>query len=352
MLIEELTQIADETNYLKLISSCRSTIPELRPRIFLTTNPGGKGHNWVKNRFVDIGDPMKVHFDKKTGRSRVYIPATVDDNPTLKDNDPAYISFLEGLPDNLRKAWRYGDWNVFAGQYFSEWNPEKHIVEPFKIPASWKRYRSIDFGRTAPYCCKWYAIDYDGNVWVYREYYSHRPDLGEEGKDADVNALEVARLSAIDPIIEGRRYQYSVLDSASFAEEGHGENIAKMMARVTKGKLTCIPSSKKRIAGWTIMHEYLAWDKDHLPKLRYFNTCVNSIRTIPSLIHDERRPEDLDTTMEDHSADTDRYLLQTFRSRKTPKPLNPTQKRLKELKESMGITAGYNPRNYEEDYKD
>jgi len=347
LLIEELTQIPTEERYLKLLASCRSTIPELKPRAFLTTNPGGPGHAWVKTRFIDVAPPNTFYKDPITGRGRIFIPAKVEDNPTLIKADPQYVSFLESLPYNLKKAWREGRWDIFAGQYFTEWNPEKHIIEPRDIPKHWKRYRAIDFGRASPFACYWVAIDYDGNAYVYREYYSHRPDLHEQGKDADVNALEVVRLSSEDPIIEGRQYQYTVADSSIFADEGHGETIAHLMARVTKNKLLCIPSSKKRIAGWTIMHQYLRHDKTTEPKLKFFNTCHNAIRTIPTLIHDEKRPEDLDTTGEDHAADAIRYLLQTFRERKTKKPLNATQKKILQLKQEMGMSGGYDPGFYE-----
>jgi len=351
MNIEEINLIPTENSYLKLISSCRSTIPELRPRIFLSTNPGGAGHVWVKARFVDIAEPMKVYIDPFTKRTRVYIPATVEDNPTLMKNDPSYVAYLDSLPDTLRKAWRYGDWNVFEGQFFNEWRLDKHVAIPFKIPDTWKRYRAIDFGRSAPFVCLWFAIDYDGNVICYREYYSHRPDLGEIGKDADVNAKAVVELSKEDPIIEGKQYEYTVLDAASFADEGHGEKISELMARVTKGHLNCIPSSKKRIAGWTIMHKYLRWDDkpDKKPQLKFFSTCKESIRTIPALIHDEHRPEDANTNMDDHCADSCRYYLQTLRSKKTAIPMTVAQKRFHNYKKSIGEDSGYNPNEYNDE---
>ena len=349
MLIEEINLIPRENDYLKLLSSCRSVVPELTPRVFLSTNPGGAGHMWVKARFVDITEPMRVYTDPDTGRTRVFIPATVEDNPTLMINDPSYVRYLDSLPEAQRKAWRYGDWNVFEGQYFNEWRNDVHVVEPFKIPDTWKRYRSIDFGRNAPFACLWFAIDHDGNVWAYREYYSHRPDLNEIGKDADINAKNVVGLSLQDPVIEGVRYQYSVLDSASFAEEGHGEKISALMSRVTKGELNCIPSSKKRIAGWTVMHNYLRHDKENPPKLRFFKNCHNAIRTIPSLIHDAHRVEDLDTSMEDHVGDLCRYFLQTLRGKKTKKPLTTAQQRIKEYKQSIGETSGYNRTMYDDE---
>lgn len=122
MLIEELTQIPTEERYLKLISSCRSTIPELRPQVFATTNPGGPGHKWVKNRFNLGGDTRSnvLVTDQITGRTRIFIPAKVDDNPHLMDNDPDYVRFLDGLPDGLREAWRHGSWQEveIKGAYY------------------------------------------------------------------------------------------------------------------------------------------------------------------------------------------------------------------------------------------
>ncbi len=112
MLIEELTQIPSEESYLKLISSCRSTIPELKPQVFATTNPGGRGHRWVKNRFRLNGNTNRIirTYDEVMNRYRVFIPAKVDDNPYIMQNDPTYVKFLDSLPDGLREQWREGSW--------------------------------------------------------------------------------------------------------------------------------------------------------------------------------------------------------------------------------------------------
>ena len=112
ILIEELTQIPSERRYIELISSCRSTVDGLAPMVFATANPGGLGHNWVKQRFVDSGTPRVPFVSESTGRQTVFIPATVDDNPTLVEKDPDYIKFLDGLPADLKKAWRHGSWEL------------------------------------------------------------------------------------------------------------------------------------------------------------------------------------------------------------------------------------------------
>lgn len=121
LLIEELTHIPSEESYLKLISSCRSTI-NIEPRIFATTNPGNSGHTWVKRRFIDPARPITEFKDEVSGRTRIFIPATVDDNVVLMEKDPAYVKFLESLPPDLKAQWRYGSWEdqKIKGAYYSD----------------------------------------------------------------------------------------------------------------------------------------------------------------------------------------------------------------------------------------
>jgi hypothetical protein len=122
ILIEELTQIAKEQNYLMLIASCRSTVKGIHPQVFATTNPGGAGHKWVKDRFIDVAESGKRFLDEKTGRSRIFIAAKVQDNPYLMEADPDYVHMLDGLPDGLRQAWRDGSWDdvEIDGAYYSQ----------------------------------------------------------------------------------------------------------------------------------------------------------------------------------------------------------------------------------------
>lgn len=128
LLLEELTQISREGDYEKLLGSCRSTTPELRPQVFATTNPDGDGHDWVKARF-DCGNPdekIREYLDKQTGltRRRLFIPAKVEDNPTLIENDPGYVAYLNSIQDPvLRKQWREGSWEEpkVEGAYYTKW---------------------------------------------------------------------------------------------------------------------------------------------------------------------------------------------------------------------------------------
>ncbi len=124
ILIEELTHIPSEDHYLKLIASCRSTIPGIEPQVMANCNPDGPGFSWVKKRWGLDGIPNEPIWnrDEKTGRMRVFIPSRVEDNLVLMQNDPEYINNLKGLPDGLREAWLYGSWSdpIIPGAYYTQ----------------------------------------------------------------------------------------------------------------------------------------------------------------------------------------------------------------------------------------
>lgn len=329
ILIEELTQIPTEERYLKLISSCRSAIPELKARVFATTNPGGPGHSWVKKRFVDVIEPTKVYKDPVTGRGRVFIPATVNDNPILTEADPGYMAFLNGLPEALRKAWRDGNWDVFAGQYFTEWDHTKHVCAPFAIPLSWPKFRSIDIsGHSGVTSCHWYAVNNDGRVFVYREYY-------KSDKDYDEHAKAIYEMSLDEDGIE-EPYRYTVIDSSAFAKAGFSETPAEIYNR--HGVNGLIPSAKDRVPGWTTVHQYLRWDEKLSPSLQIFSTCYNLIKEVPLAQHDEKNPEDIltkyDGATHNDALDDLRYFLRTLRETKAVKPLTPIERKLQQNMQS------------------
>lgn len=123
ILIEEVTHIPTEDQYLKLIASCRSTVPGIKPQVMVNCNPDGVGFSWVKRRWNIEGTPVEPIWttDAKTGLVRVFVPSRVEDNPTLIENDPTYISMLKGLPDGLREAWLYGSWSdpIIPGAYYT-----------------------------------------------------------------------------------------------------------------------------------------------------------------------------------------------------------------------------------------
>ena len=311
--VDELTKNPKETfDFLRL----RKRWPGIEHTKFIgASNPGGIGHDWVKQLWIernfstDETEKNQFHFIKALPQDNKYLPET-------------YYNTLSSLPEKLRKAYRDGNWDVFEGQYFSEWDKERHVIEPFTIPESWKRFRAYDHGRDAPACCLWFAVDYDGRAYCYREFYA-------KGLDVDQIALELSKLSL------GETYAYSVADPAIFANIGYtdkfgGQTIAETFSRYG---ITFFPASNRRVDGWGLFHQYLRWEEFIKPKLQFFKTCVNSIRTIPSLIHDELKGEDVDTDGEDHAGDATRYFLMSLHERVSPKPLNDIEKKLKQMKE-------------------
>lgn len=316
IVVEERNQLMGD-KIIKLQGSLRSNKPNWRARMYSSFNPGNVGHSDVRQTFV-------VPYQNKQETKTRFIPSTFRDNPFLKKE---YIDYLNSLPEALRKAWRDGNWDVFAGQYFTEWNTNWHVIEPFPIPSTWRRFRAYDHGRNAPACCKWYALDYDGRVYVYRELY--------------VRGLNVDQIAQKINVMSGsEEYEYSVADPSIFAKTGFvdqsgGQTLAESFAR---HGVTFIPASNRRIDGWNLMHQYLHWEEAEslkpakLPKMVYFNTCFDSIRTIPLLIHSELKPEDLNTNNEDHAADCDRYFLLSLHEQASIKPKTEVELKLDEIR--------------------
>ena len=323
IIVEELNQLTKE-KYEKLRGSLRTSKPNWRPRMYTSFNPGGIGHTFVKERYVI------PHREKTEGKTR-FVPSTYKTNPYLNNE---YVEYLEELEGDLGKAWREGEWDLFAGQYFSLWRYDKHVCKPFQVPLSWFRFRSIDpSGRDGITSCHWYAVDHDGRVWVYKEYYYGPKVINIKtgkpygvGRDYDEHAKEIAKMSEDEDGIQ-EEYRYTVIDTAAFAKAGYSETAVEVFER--SGVTGLIASAKERIVGWDSVNKYLRYDSNQQkPLIQVFSTCVNMIRTIPELQHDEKHPEDLDTKGEDHAADELRYFLRTMRETKAPRILNPVERKL------------------------
>jgi hypothetical protein len=324
--IDELTQNSEE---IFVFLRTRLRWAGISDTKFLAgTNPGGIGHDWVKRRWIDREFPT---YESERAQF-YYVPALASDNPYISQS---YLDSLKSLPENQRKAYLEGSWEVFEGQYFTEWDPKVHLVEPFEIPFNWAKFRTIDpSGKNGKTACLWIAIDFDGAAWVYREYYC-------QGKDVDEHARQIVELS-VDAQGLPEKYRYTVIDAAAFAKIGMPETTAEVFLR--NGVYDIIPSSKNRVMGWDFVHTYLRHDDINPPRLRFFNHCINTARTMPSLVHDNIRPEDVDSAGEDHIADALRYFLQTLREYKTAKPKSEAEKRLEYLK-NIG-EQDYNSFNY------
>lgn len=318
IIVEELNQLTAE-KYEKLRGSLRTSKPGWRPRMYTSFNPGGVGHVFVKERYVL---PSRAHHETVTR----FIPSNYKENPNLNKE---YIEYLEGLGGSLGRAWREGDWDTFAGQYFDEWRYDKHVVKPFVMPVTWKKFRSIDpSGRSGTTSCHWYALDSDGTAWVYREYYA-------TGKDHDQHAEEIRKLSE-DKEGVSEDYVYTVIDTAAFAKAGYSETMAEIYER--HGVTGLVPAAKERVVGWNAVHTYLRFDAINTrPKLQIFETCVNMIKEIPLAQHDEKHPEDVASTYigaaHFDALDDLRYFLRTLREQKAPRPLSVVERHMKRARE-------------------
>ena len=307
----------DEYSY--MFSRNRPGGPGTRVYIRATTNPGGIGHGWVKDRFITAAPPMtpiKTQFNiegKKYIRYRVFVPASVFDNKILLENDPNYVASLGMLPEAEMKALLYGDWDSFSGQVFSEWKNDPahyvdqewtHVIEPFPIPKEWRRFRSFDFGYARPFSVGWWAVDYDGIAYRYRELYgcTNTPNTGIKW-----TPLQIAKkIREIEEKYEKGNHIIGIADP-SIWDASRGESIATTMERTG---VYWEPADNDRISGKMQFHYRLAFDEDGRPMTYIFRTCKDFIRTIPNLVYDDLDVEDVDTDQEDHIYDEARYFYQ------------------------------------------
>mgnify|MGYP003654202830 FL=1 len=316
LLIEEVGQIPTEESYLKLVSSVRSTCA-IKPQVFLTCNPGGAGHQWIKKRFqIGRTESNKAFKDPISGRRRVFIPATIDDNPTLSQADPEYVKFLDALPEPLRSAWRYGDFDVFAGQYFAEWEPQTHIIDKeksvelgFGRPENYK-YIGIDWGHSAPFCAVWVEVTPRGRVMAYRELYGTEKHPMEWGELIAKHCQgEEITMSLGDPSMWARNpMSWRKPETAMYTDSCIANALIGNFSTPLVPNLN--PANNDRINGWMNLSQKMHWNETTIPDFYVLNgSCPNLVRTIPNMIFDEKRPEDLDTTLEDHALDALRYAL-------------------------------------------
>ncbi len=287
--IDELTKNTFETFEI-LRGSLRW--PGITHRPFLAaTNPGGIGHLWAKALFVDrsfTGFPQLLQRKDDFA----FVKALPEDNPYL---DAAYWDELNSLSEGLRRAWVNGDWDVFAGQVFTEWNPLEHICDPFKIPKHWIRRRCVDGGYAAPWCTLWLAEEPEtGRIYVYREIY------GSEVTDRRQAAL-------VKKYSKGEAFKVSFGDPAMWAKKNVQGVVTSSADEYSRGGVALVPGDNNRINGKMKVHRALANLPDGKPGLIVFRTCANLIRTLPALPYDPIRVEDVDSKAEDHAYDALRY---------------------------------------------
>jgi hypothetical protein len=269
----------------------------------LAANPGGVGHNWVKDRFRighnDDMTPFDVVSKKGHVHQRVFIPAKLKDNLILMKNDPMYEAVLDGIADPiLRRALRDGDWNIAAGAAFPEFDPTVHVVPNKEVPSGVRVWRSMDWGYDKPYSCLWFYADFDGNISVINEIYGIGAKTNQGSREAPERVAEKIRE------IE-HRYGWDVkqayLDGQCWAQDG-GQTLYQMLGGP---KMRWQPWPKgpgSRKIQKQVVHQYLQVINGKC-RVRIYERCKPLIRTLSTIPVDKRDPEDVDTNAEDHSYD-------------------------------------------------
>ena len=294
--IDEATQFT-EFMYNCLVA-CNRGANSFPHRIYLTANPGGVGHAWVKRLFIDrdyIGAERPDDYE--------FISAKVYDNTVLVESDPDYVRMLESLPENMRKAWLDGDWNVFEGQYFTEWRDDIHVMDPIELPTWWRRYFAMDYGldMLAGY---WIAVDGEGQAYVYREIYESGLIASEAaGKIKDLNGADEIEQWLAPPDLWNRR-------------NDTGRSVADIFM---EQDIPLTRVDNDRINGWQDVHEWLKpYDTKDIATgeakkaagLRFFRNCRNAIRCIPMVQYDAHKPNDVASDPHEltHAPDAIRYF--------------------------------------------
>ena len=335
LLMDELTHFT-ESQYRFLRGRCRLgslKVPDkykgLLPLILCGTNPGGVGHNWVKATFVDYAAPLEINRTQKKdgGMLRQYIPARLQDNPTLLENDPDYVDRLEGLGDPaLVKAMLDGDWNIVSGGAFDDVWSSKCVLERFKVPKSWRIDRSFDWGSSHPFSVGWWA-ECDGTeatngicppkgtiIRIAEWYGAIGPNQGmklsakeiSEGIIEREKDLTDAGWIATKPLAGPADNQINNVMQSSVP------TIADDMAKLGVKWTSSDKSPGSRIIGLELMRGRLKEAKKDMPEspaLYFMDNCRDSISTIPVLPRDKRKVEDVDTAAEDHIYDDVRYRI-------------------------------------------
>ena len=316
---DEATQLREE--WIKKIGACVRGVNEFPKRTYYTMNPGSVSHGYFKRLFID-----RKFEDGEYPEDYSFIQSLVTDNKALIESNPEYIKQLEALPPKLRQAWLEGRWDVFEGAFFEEFRatPEPqachdagiteevamqerrwtHVIKPFDIPSGWKIYRSYDWGYGKPFSCGWWAVDYDGCAYRILELYGCNGTPNEGVKWSNKEQFDkIAEIEREHPYLKGKKIQ-GVADPSIW--DG-----SKGISAAEEAEKHCLWFDKginDRIAGWMQVHERLRFDENGFAMMYIFENCKDAIRTIPLMMYDEHKPEDLDTALEDHIVDEIRYF--------------------------------------------
>lgn len=254
---------------------------DFTPRMYFTCNPGGVGHQWVKRLFID-----KDYRGSENPDDYLFIPSNVYENKYLMEHDPNYVRVLENLPEDRKQAMLYGNWDVFDGQFFPEFNRKLHVIEPFEIPDHWNRYIALDYGLDM-FAVLFVTIDTKGKAYIYNEI--HKSNL----------IVSEAR-QVLKSYMRDKQYKdiYAPPDLWN-RNRDTGKSTAELFG---EGGIVFSKAGNDRESGWLTVKEWIKPRKVRHEQtgelietsdLYIFSNCTNLIRCLPQLQHDEKNPNDV-----------------------------------------------------------
>lgn len=281
------------------------------------TNPGNIGHAWVKALWVDRQPPPGFERPEQYDPNDYdFIRARIADNP-IYAHDLNYRKTLEALPEQLRKAFLDGDWDVFAGQYFDLFEIGRHTARPEELgmQAWWPRWISIDWGFQHPSAVYWHCA-MPRAATSYQRSATRNPELSAEERDENAarvvtyrefvqNGLSPRMLGqAIAERCKGEKIQEIYLSPDAFAHRTSEASIAEQLGEVLAANGLPRPSQADddRIGGWQLMYQLLEQDAWLITE-----NCGKLIECLPQLVRDTRRVEDVRKAEGDDPADAARY---------------------------------------------
>lgn len=310
ILFDELCHWPTPYAYDWLWSCQRSPNPEVKIRRCATGNPGGPGMAWVKARFIDPAPPEtpiteKIILPDDLGEeesTRIFIPSSVRDNKYI---GKSYMADLMRLPDNLRRMYLDGDWNVTEGAFFSNWDSKVHIVDPMDIPNDWQKWMGFDWGTWHPYAAVWMAQAPWGDIYVYREMYGQSQD--DAGKNAGTNEtpMEVAKKIMNVEQLNGDHISERWADGSIF----DGQRPWTIGDQFADAGILFRPSPKMNKAAALQSCKELMNVTNGKSRLKVFSSCRNFIRTVPALQFDTTRDGVYQKDGENHLADAWSYAM-------------------------------------------
>ena len=281
--LDEATQFTEYQ--FEVLTACLRGANAFPKRFYLTCNPGGVGHGWVKRLFID-----RRYRQNENPADYTFIPATVYDNTALTQNDAGYVRMLENLPEDLRRAWLLGDWDIFSGQYFTEFRRDIHVCAPFAVPAHWRRYLTLDYGLDM-LAALWIAVDGEGRAWVYREVYQ--------------SGLIISNAAAAIRKAAGDETPYLILAPPDLwnRRQESGRSVADIFA---ENGLVLNKTGNDRVPGWLAVKEWLHPLANEVTgketaRMQIFSTCENLIRCLPALRCDEHAVGDVANTPHEYT---------------------------------------------------